>query len=82
MTPCRLNVDVDVWQARTLGAQEAFEQQIVFDWVDSTYAKQVVDQRARPRTAGGDANVHVANHLGDIGYCQKIGREFELVDGD
>ena len=82
MSSCRLDVDVDVGQARAFGAQEALEEQVVFDWVDPADAEQVVHQRAGARAAGRDADVHVANHLGDVGDRQKIGGEFELVDGD
>ena len=53
----------------------------MFDWVDPAYAEQVVHQRASTRTAGCDSNIHVANHLGDVGYGQEVGRKFELVDG-
>ena len=54
----------------------------MFDWVDSADAQQVVDQRTRSRASSGDANLHVANHLGDIGNCQKVCCEPELADGD
>ena len=53
----------------------------MFYGVYAANAQQVVHQRAGAAASRRGANLHVANHLGYVGYGQKIGGELQLVNG-
>ena len=76
----RLHVDVDVGQRGAQRREEPLHQQAVPDRVDPGDAEEVVDQAAGAGAAGGAADAHLADQVGDVGDGEEVGGIAEAAD--
>ena len=71
-----VEIDIDIGKGYTVGVEEAFEQQIVFNWVYLRDTQTIRDRRSGGRTtAGTHRYAHVASGGDKVLHDEEVSRE-------